>query len=104
MAEKFLLQPDKGAVAVFAPTGLGHISEHDILTQKVFGAIFNDGKSILGEATTQAKIGSYTNGASGDMVETFVLFGDPAVELKGLSDGGGGGKGKFAPHILLLLL
>jgi hypothetical protein len=81
LAEEFLLQPNKGAIAVFAPTGLGYSWEHSMLAQELFNAIFNEGKTILGEATTQAKIGAFSNGVSGDIVETFVLFGDPATGL-----------------------
>ncbi|MBC2717235.1 MAG: PKD domain-containing protein [Desulfobacteraceae bacterium] len=81
LAEGFLLEPNNGSIAVFAPTGLGYPWEHSMLAQELFSAIFNEGKSILGEATTQAKIGAFSNGVSGDIVETFVLLGDPATGL-----------------------
>lgn len=81
LAEEFLRQDNKGAIAVFASTGLGYPSEHNILSQELFGTIFNKGINIFGSATTQAKISAFSNGASGDILETFILFGDPAAEL-----------------------
>jgi len=82
LSEEFLKQANKGAIAVFAPTGLGYTSEHDILAQELFSTIFNDGNIILGSTTTQAKIRAFSRGVSSDIVETFVLFGDPVTKLK----------------------
>lgn len=82
LAEELLIQPDIGAVAVFAPTGLGFTSEHNILSEELFNAIFNEGNIILGSTVTQAKIKAFSRGVSSDIIEMFVLFGDPGTTLK----------------------
>jgi hypothetical protein len=53
-----------------------------LLFEELFTAIFEDDNRLLGPATTAAKISAYVqNSALGELVETFVLFGDPALEL-----------------------
>jgi len=82
MAEEFLRLQDKGAVAVWAPTGLGYPSGHQVLMREFYETIFQDDVYALGEATTVAKIATYDyNNTWGELVETFVLFGDPATPL-----------------------
>jgi hypothetical protein len=86
MAEQFLQLADKGAVAVWAPTGLGYPEGHRDLLEQFYTAIFRDDVYELGAATTTAKLAMYgQNGLWGELVETFVLFGDPATRL-GLPD------------------
>lgn len=79
MAEKFHQLPDKGAVAVWAPTGLGYPAGHRTLLREFYDAIFQDDIYALGVSTTAAKFA--VGAALGEMVQTFVLFGDPAMEL-----------------------
>ncbi|MBI2471529.1 MAG: hypothetical protein HYV59_09850 [Planctomycetes bacterium] len=87
MAEQFQRLQNRGAVAVWAPTGLSYSSGHRLLMKAFYEAIFNDGKYGLGAATTAAKINTYEqNSYWGELVEMFVLFGDPAMEL-GVSSG-----------------
>jgi hypothetical protein len=82
MAEVFLRVPNTGAVAVWAPASLGFASEHRLLMVALYKAIFQDGQSGLGAATTTAKLAAYSqNSALGESVETYVLFGDPATRL-----------------------
>ena len=73
-----------GAVASFSPTGYGFASGHDLLEKGLFKAIFTDGISEIGRATTLAKY--YLSDASGggypDLVKTYMLFGDPATRLR----------------------
>jgi len=84
MAEEFLRLEDRGAVAVWAPTGFSYPSSHQIVLEEFYEAIFQDDQHLsgIGAATTAAKIAaasqwSYWN----ELVETFVLFGDPAMQL-----------------------
>jgi hypothetical protein len=77
MAEEFQRLRDKGAVAVWASTGLGYASSHKALLGSFYEAIFQDDMYTLGAATTAAKFQS----SSEDLIETFVLFGDPATPL-----------------------
>lgn len=82
MAEEFLLRDDKGAAAVWAATGLGYPSGHRALMGEFYDAIFQDDLYALGAATTAAKVAVYTQSSFwGELVETFVLFGDPALSV-----------------------
>ena len=82
LAEEFLRVEGKGAIAAWSPTGLGFPSQHKLLFGELFTAIFEDDNRLLGPATTAAKISAYAQSSSlGELVETFVLFGDPALEL-----------------------
>jgi hypothetical protein len=82
LAEEFLRAENKGAIAVWSPTGLGYPSGHRILVKELFKAIFANGNRLLGSATTQAKIATYAQDSGwGDLVETFILFGDPVTEI-----------------------
>jgi hypothetical protein len=83
LGEEFVRAKDKGAIACYAPTGLGYTWEHTYLAQELFDSIFQDGNRLLGVATTEARINAYVNhGVSSDIVQTFVLLGDPYNELK----------------------
>jgi hypothetical protein len=82
MAEEFLKRSDRGAVAVWAPTGLGFTSGHEALFENFYRAIILNGVPDLGAATTTAKLSLYADsGFWGELVETVVLFGDPATRV-----------------------
>lgn len=82
MAETFQRLEDRGALAVWAPTGLGFPSGHRALIQAFYDAIFQDDQYALGAATTAAKIAVYSQSSFwSELVETFVLFGDPATPV-----------------------
>jgi hypothetical protein len=82
LAEEFLLRDDRGAAAVWADSGLGYPSGHRVLMGEFYEAIFQDDQYGLGAATTAAKIATYAQSSFwGELVETFVLFGDPAMPL-----------------------
>jgi hypothetical protein len=82
LGEEFVIAPDKGAIAGFVPSGFGYTSEHAILSDEVFNAIFQQNNNLIGAVTTQARINAYGKGASADLVKSFVLIGDPAARLK----------------------
>ena len=82
LAEEFVRAENKGAVACLAPTGLGFTSEHEVLANKMFNLLFTEGINVAGNLVTSAKIAAYTEIQASDLVETFVLFGDPATELQ----------------------
>jgi hypothetical protein len=82
MAEEFLRLEDRGAVAVWAPSGLGYPAGHRVLLREFYDAIFQHDVYALGVATTAAKIATYDQNSSwSELIETFVLFGDPATPL-----------------------
>ena len=69
----------KGAIASWSPTGQGVASGHDLLNRGFFDAIFTNGVSTVGEATLAGKLN--LGGASPDLLDTYLLFGDPALIL-----------------------
>ena len=82
MAETLLYGPNRGAVGVWAATSLGYPSGHRVLVRAFYRSIFLFDQYALGAATTQAKLATYAQSSIWrELVETFVLFGDPATQL-----------------------
>ena len=81
LSEFWLRTSGRGAVAVFSATGLGVESGHVTLQEGFYGAIFNDGIWNLGLATLAAKLNIYQNGGNYDLINTYVTFGDPALQI-----------------------
>jgi hypothetical protein len=82
IAEEFLLAEQKGAVGVWASTGLGYTSEHEVLARELFKKLFQEKEAELGYLTTAAKISAVVNyGVSKDNLETFTLIGEPSTRL-----------------------
>lgn len=82
ISEAFLLARNKGAVAVFAASSWGYLSDHDPLARELYDTIFREDVT-LGEAVRKAKTKAYLNKEiMEDAVQTFIFFGDPATRLK----------------------
>lgn len=82
VGEKVVRAPGKGAIASFSPTGLGVSTGHDFLEKGLFEAIFKNGANRVGLATTFAKYYLYANtGGYREMIDTYILFGDPLTKL-----------------------
>ena len=84
-AESIVRMPDTGAVASWSPTGFGLVSGHDYLETGFFLAVFHHGIEKIGAAATEGKIHLLANAPSGkydDLLDTFVLFGDPALRVR----------------------
>ena len=76
--------PERGAIASYAPTGFGLSSGHDYLERGLFQALFHDHISVLGAATTASKYYLIDNAPPGkylDLIDTFLLMGDPALHV-----------------------
>lgn len=72
--------PDAGAVASWSPTGKGVANGHTILATAFYEAIFQRGAADLGTAILYAKQVFSTSGSPfQDLLDTYVLFGDPAT-------------------------
>ncbi|MCX5886238.1 MAG: C25 family cysteine peptidase [Proteobacteria bacterium] len=71
-----------GAIGCLVPTSLGFTWEHSQLAQELFDSIFQSGHNLLGQATTEAKINAYSQGVPSDIIQAFVLLGDPLSALK----------------------
>jgi len=82
IGEKVVRASGKGAIASWSPTGLGVASGHDFLEKGLFQAIFQYGVQHVGPATTLAKV-YLSNETSGyqDLLNTYILFGDPLTRL-----------------------
>ena len=82
LAEHWLRRDGGGAVAAFSATSLGLAAGHDYMNRALFTAIFTD-TLALGPATTASRLYLYsqTGDSYRDLVETYHLFGDPALHL-----------------------
>ncbi len=81
MAELLTVTAGKGAVATWSPTGLGVSSGHDYLNRGFFDAVFTDGARTVGEGTAAGKLRLWSTGNHLDLLDTYLLFGDPALRL-----------------------
>jgi hypothetical protein len=81
MGELVTRAAGKGAVASWSPTGLGVPSGHDYLDRGFFQALFQDGLLTLGQATTAGKLNLFVSGGNLDLLDTYLLFGDPALHI-----------------------
>ena len=72
-----------GAIAAFSPAGWGLVGDHDLLDQGVFETIDQNHITEFGRITTRAKIFMYANTVGDpELVDTYLLFGDPALRIK----------------------
>ncbi len=80
--ESIVRAEGRGAVASWSPSGLGLPAGHQTLAASFFEAVFADGLHTLGPAMTQAKLSLWTQAPEfGDLVDTYLLLGDPATRL-----------------------
>jgi hypothetical protein len=83
MGELLLLTPQRGSVADFSPSGLHVGSALLALNQGVVQAVFHQRLDRIGQAVDAGRL--YYFGQSGaflDIIDTMVLFGDPALKLR----------------------
>lgn len=82
LGEVMVRTAGKGAIASFSPAGLGVANGHDRLERGLFDAIFIDYMAQVGAAATQAKLYLYAQtGGYQDLIESYLVFGDPATTL-----------------------
>jgi hypothetical protein len=73
---------NKGAIASFSPAGFGLAEGHNVMGRGLFDAIFLNDVVQLGPATTESKLYLFAEtGSYQDLIETYILFGDPATSL-----------------------
>ncbi|ODS36570.1 MAG: hypothetical protein A7315_01820 [Candidatus Altiarchaeales archaeon WOR_SM1_79] len=83
LAEVLMKSSDKGSMAVFTSTGMTIPEEQALLDGGLFEGLFEKGKKRLGEAISHGKLDLLANSGGGeDVVRSFMLFGDPAMEMK----------------------
>ncbi len=85
LGDVFAQAAGKGAIASWAPTSVDTPSNHLILARAFFESVFYDLDCYLGAATTVAKVRGYAQAGYAsyfdEIVETFVLFGDPGLAM-----------------------
>lgn len=83
LSEAFVLTPDRGSVASIGPSGL-HVGVALLeLNRGLVRAVFDDRIQSIGDALDAARHYFLANaGAWLDIVDTSVLFGDPATRLR----------------------
>jgi len=83
LAEALMRASGKGAVGVLTSTGMTPPEGQHILDVGLFEAIFEKDKRKVGEAVGYAKQEVLAQGSEyGDVITSFMLFGDPAMLLK----------------------
>jgi uncharacterized repeat protein (TIGR01451 family) len=83
LSETIVRASAKGAIASWAPTGYGVASGHSYLEEGFLEALFFDGIRRLGDATLEGKRYLWENaaGAHRELMETYVLLGDPYLQV-----------------------
>lgn len=82
LIEELVRSNHRGAVAAFSATGLGVSTGHDTLQDGFYEAVFYDGANRLGEASMTAKLRLYEAGSHLDLLQTYTVFGDPALKIQ----------------------
>jgi hypothetical protein len=82
LTEALLWQPDSGAVAALAPTSLTLATDQSFLTNALVAELLKDHTARLGDVLLRAQQVVPQDGPGArDVLQTFLLFGDPALRL-----------------------
>lgn len=83
LAEELLREKDKGAVAMFASSGVSLPDYQRLMAEGIYDALFVQGDRRLGSAIARAKlyVTQRVSSFSENAVRSFMLFGDPALLL-----------------------
>ena len=79
--EALVRHPEGGAIAVWGSTGLGIATGHHWLAEGFMDSIYRQGVVELGTAVLAGKIHLATTNANLDLIDTFTLLGDPALDV-----------------------
>jgi hypothetical protein len=82
IGEGLVVDPDGGAIAVWAPTGLSINNEAFALGMGLFESVFQNGEGVLGDAILDALEAYYSGSFTNALHEIYTLFGDPALQIK----------------------
>lgn len=81
LSEELIRYPDRGAIAVWGPSGGGTTNKHMSLSRLILRNLSLDGLDRLGEAATLTKAEFMQEENSPSLVNQYILFGDPAARL-----------------------
>jgi hypothetical protein len=79
--ESLLRQPGGGAIAAWGSSGLGISTGHRSLQEGFYEAVADQGMTNLGAAILAGKTKLYASGFHQDLLDTFNLLGDPALDM-----------------------
>lgn len=79
--EALVRHPEGGAIAAWGSTGLGIATGHHWLAEGFMDSIYGQGAVELGIAVLAGKIHLATTNANLDLIDTFTLLGDPALDV-----------------------
>jgi hypothetical protein len=79
--ESLQRQPAGGAIAVWGSAGLGVETGHRTLQAGFLQAVLSNGETNLGAAILAGQMELYAGQANLDLLDTFILFGDPALTI-----------------------
>jgi uncharacterized repeat protein (TIGR01451 family) len=82
LSESLMLHKNGGAISVWAPSGLSLNPKAKIMDDEFFRAVFSDHENILGDAVLKALQGYSKKDADIYMMDIFILFGDPALQIR----------------------
>lgn len=72
-----------GAIAAFSPTGFGVATGHDHMNRAFVDQLLGTGTRHIGQVVVGSKLAlSTASTAYRDLIETYALFGDPALEVR----------------------
>jgi hypothetical protein len=88
LSEALVKKSGGGAVASYAPTGLQVQAGHDFLLEGFYHGVYVNEVDTVGQAVFQAKLNLHNYGAGfyQDLQDTFILLGDPALQLLATPD------------------
>jgi hypothetical protein len=81
LGELMVLYPEGGAIAVYGPTTGATPSDHQLLMQNFYQAIFDKGVRNFSEAIIYSKIMFFSSRVNSRLLDQFILLGDPAGSL-----------------------
>jgi uncharacterized repeat protein (TIGR01451 family) len=84
LGESVVRLAGRGAVASWSATGYGVATGHHYLNRGFFQAALFDGVRELGAAADAGKAMLFATGWYTDLIETYHLFGDPALRINSL--------------------
>ncbi len=81
MAEEFIRYRDKGAIAVWAPSGSSSTDQHMLMAHLLKRSLFQDGMDRVGESVAFTKLEYLQIQHHPQLLDQYILFGDPATKL-----------------------
>ncbi len=82
LGETLVNAPGRGAVADLSPAGFHITPVLEELNQQVLRAILQQRIGRIGPAIDAARLAYLAGGGQSDLVDTYILFGDPALKLR----------------------